>query len=366
MKYTDNILRFASGDLDIFDAFVDLFNHYQAKFSNEANKGKFEYVDNISFEEKERNLNEALLNKIIERSGVNYATADNIQEWFNHPTVRHETFAIVSHLIDAVIPQTIINSIGLYTDVRVGGWGDSFSFNVKPRDLFVVSRGGRAQKSSEVKRQFDGQVNILPESHQITVGTSLYRILTGHDSLAEFAMKAIRSIESQMTADAYNAFETAMAALDATADSGLRIAGYTQSNLIELCQRVGAFSSGRPVVVGTQLALQNVLPADANYRYDLNSEYVRMGYISTAFGYDLMAIPQLADWGSPFKTLLSDDYLWVLSPMDDKLVKLCLEGSTLSYTANTFENANLSQETTFIKSWGAAIATNSVAATITL
>ena len=76
-------------------------------------------------------------------------------------------------------------------------------------------------------------------------------------------MKAVRSIETQMTYDAYDAFATAMGSIDNTASTGLRVAGYSQADFVRLSQTVRAWNGGAtPLAIGTQAALANILPAD--------------------------------------------------------------------------------------------------------
>jgi hypothetical protein len=79
-----------------------------------------------------------------------------------------------------------------------------------------------------------------------------------------------------------------------------------------------------------------------------------------------MALPQVAAWATPFSLALDDAKIYLVSPSSQKLVKLVLEGSTLSNTTGVYDNANLTQSTTLFKSWGSAIATNSAAGCITL
>jgi hypothetical protein len=209
-------------------------------------------------------------------------------------------------------------------------------------------------------------VTVVPEMRELTVGVNLYRVLSGQESLAIFTAKAIQSIETAMTVDAYTVFSTAMAALATTpASQSLKVAGYTQTALTQLAQRVSAYSGGAaPIVLGTKVGLLNVLPDDANYRYDLESPYVQLGYMRHAFGLDIFELPQVADWANPFGLVLSDSTLWIVAPGTDKIVKLCLEGATISNVSGTFDNATLYQNATIWKSWKAAVATSSVAATI--
>lgn len=369
MKIPTNVLNFAGNNTAPYLMFRDYWNHYKS-MNGDAKvefQSKKEDGTSISFAEKEEKMNAALKKEIMRVAGVTSFDTFALEQWVTNPMINWATFAVVSAMIDMIIPESIIETIGLYTDVRTIGWGDSAAFDVEPRDLFVVSKAGKSQRQAEIKKQFRGQVTIIPEMREITVGVNLYKVLAGMESLATFTAKAVRSLETAMTVDAYNAFATAMAALPNTATTGLRVAGYTQAALVSMLQRVTAWNGGaKALVVGTQLALVNVLPDDANYRYTLNDEYVKLGYIKTAFGYDVMALPQVVDISTPWGTVLADDRIWVVSPSSQKLLKLVLEGSTLSNTNQPYDHANLTQNTTLFKSWGVGVSTNAVAGTITL
>ncbi len=358
MKLPANVIAFAGEKVKIYEQFKDYFNHYHKKGS---------YDESKSLSEKEEKINSAVREEIARIA--NLSTVDGIapEVLATNPMYSWATFAVIGSMVDAILPEAIIDSVGLYTDVKVGGYGDSFSFDIKPRDLFVVSKSGKGKRTSEIHKQFEGQVTVTPEFHDITVQVSLYKVLAGQENLAEFAMKAAKSLEAQMTIDTFTTFNTAMGALDNAGDDALRVAGYSQATLVELAQKVTAWNGGnKAVVLGTQLALQNVLPSDANYRYDIDSEYVKIGYIKTAFNYDVMALPQVADYRTPFKLALDDTKIYVISPSAQKLIKLCLEGSTINITNGIFDNSNLTQNTTMKKSWGSAVATSSVAGVITL
>lgn len=104
----------------------------------------------------------------------------------------------------------------------------------------------------------------------------------------------------------------------------------------------------------------------ANYRYDLSSEYVTMGYIRNFQNTDVMVLPQLANYSTPFGLKLADNRIWIVSPSTNKIVKAVLEGSTLAYTDEPYANANLLQNANIQKSWAVGVATNSIGATIEL
>lgn len=369
---TDRILNFAGGmaNTGVYIQFQDYWNHHLAL--NDKTR-QYDYQKTrpdgttITFDEKERQMNAALKKEILRHAGVQSFESFPLEQWVTNPMVNWATFAVVNMLVDVVLPDTLINSIGAYTDIRTIDWGDSASFEIKPRDLFVVSKAGRGMRQGEIHKQFDGQVTILPVLRELSTGVSLYKVLAGKESLAWFVSKVVRSLESEMTRDAYVTFNTAMGNLSNSGDTQLRYSGYSQTDLITLAQKVTAWNGGnKAVVIGTPVALLSVLPQDANYRYTLESDYVRIGYINTMAGYDVMAIPQVADWASPFKLLLDDTRLYVLSPSAGKLVKLVIEGSMMSQTDTPFQNANLTQNATMYKSFGSGIATSAIAGVITL
>ena len=358
LRMPNNVVAFAGDNLKIYEQFADYFNHYHKRGT---------YDESISLSQKAEKVDENMRKEIARLSGVNSITGIAPEVLATHPTYAWASFAVIGAMVDTVLPAALIASTGVYTDVRVGGYGDSFAFDIKPRDLFVPSKSGKAKRHGEVRKQFEGQVTVVPEFHDITVQVSFYKVLAGKENLADFAMKAAKAIEAQATIDTFDTFNTAMGALDNAGDDLLRVAGYTQETLVSLAQKVTAWNGGnKAVVVGTQLALQNVLPDDANYRYDLDSEFVKIGYVQTAFGYDIMALPQVADYTTPFTLALDDDKIYILSPSAGKLIKLCLEGATLSITDGVYQNANLTQSTTMRKSYGSAVATSSIAAVITL
>jgi hypothetical protein len=373
-KIPSQVLAFAGSDqhLGVYKMFSDYWNHFQSDKGNKKDYQHTTIVDGkevtLSFAEKEDALNKSLVKEIARKAGIGNLADFPLETWSSHPTLRWSTFAVVSALVDMILPQTMIDSIGMYTDVKSIGWGDSAAFDITARDLFVVSKAGRAKRQTELHKQYRGQVTVLPEPRQIAVSVALHRVLAGNESLAEFVSKAVLSLESQMTIDVYNTFAVAMAAIDNTASTGLRVAGYSQAEFVRLSQQVRAWNGGaNPIAIGTQAALANILPADANYRYDIDSEFVKMGYFRNFQQTDVLMLPQVADYaGTPFGLKLSDSTIWIVSPSVNKLVKLVLEGNMLAYSDSAYANADLSQNANLVKSYGTAIATNAVAGTITL
>jgi hypothetical protein len=358
IKLPSNVIQFAAGNTSLYENYVDYWNHYQTEFQG---KNK-DYVKTVSFAEKEKALNAMILREIGMAAGIDL-TSQPVERFVNHPLVCWAAGNIMSQMIDAVLPSTMFDSMSLIADIRVAGYGESPIFRIKSRDLFRVTKAGRGMREAEIQKGFEKEVTLYPEPHMVTVGVSLFRVLAGQESLAEFTTKALRSIESQFTLDVYKAFETSMAALS----SDLLASGWSSDTLTLLSQRVEAFSGGsKAVLLGTKRALAKVLPDDTNTRADYASDYVKVGYVRTINGVDTMEIPQIANWESPFSTYISDSYLWIIAPGTDKLVKAVLGGSTMANVNDPYSSPALLQNATFTKHWVTGVVTSSVAATISL
>jgi hypothetical protein len=365
-KLSSNVIAFAAGDNDMLKL-IDSYKDYWNQVRSEAGEKKYVFSAGATLKEKEALINQAILREIGKRAGVDF-TSTPLENVITHPMVNYAAGLIVSNLIEAILPDTVIDSIGMYSEVRNVGWGESELFDITPRDLFPVSKAGKlGMRTAEMHKQYNGQVSLLPEMRQLSVAVSMYRVLAGLESLATFSMKAMRSIETEMAKDAYTVFAAAMLALSATATTGLRVTGYTQKDLVQLAQKVSAFSGGaKPIVLGTKVALSQILPDDANYRYQVSDPAVTVGYIRTISGIDTMELNQFADWTNPFATLVADDKLYIIAPGTDKLVKVVLGGNTLTNVENSFDNSNLNSDFTVWKAFKSAVVTSAIGAVITL
>ena len=170
--------------------------------------------------------------------------------------------------------------------------GDTIKFDIKSNSLFTVSKAGNRQRTTNQQKTFRTTVTMAGVNHEITVGTTLFEILTGQAYLAEEVMKVARSIETAMLFDAYDAFTTEMNGLT----GNLAVTNYSEESLITLLETVTAYNQGRKaVVIGTPLALKAVLPTNTNYRYLLDDEYVKLGHLQTFNGYDVLPMEQVAN-----------------------------------------------------------------------
>ena len=265
-----------------------------------------------------------------------------------------------------ILPEVLTTgSLRYIADFRFADLGDSLSFELENNALFTVTKAGYRLKHADLQKLYKTTVTLVPENHQLTVGTDLYEILTGREFIAEQVMKAAKSIELALLTDAFSAFETTMGNLT----GNLAVTNYSEKALIKLCEIIAAYNYGmKPVIMGTPVALKSVLPSNNNYRYLLEDDYVKLGHLMTFNGFDVIPIEQIPDaynYANPYALKLDDTKIYVVSPAAQKLVQIGFGGETMSNTDSMYENANLLNMSTLRKAWDVQVITNAVAGVVT-
>jgi hypothetical protein len=372
IKLPKSVISFCSGDnetINLFENFSDFWNHCRSE--NGTKQYPYAKVDKngspITFAQKEEALGKLILKEVSKLAGID-VTSMAPEKMASHPMIGWAIGNIETQLIDAVLPRTIIEGTSAFCEVKTVGWGETAIFDIRSRDLFPITKTGRmGMRETELHKGFERQVTVNPEAHMVTTYVSLFRVLTGQESLGIFVTKCLRSIETEMYKDIYNAFATGMSTLSTDATTGLQVTGFTMEDMLKLADKVQSFSGGaKPIMLGTKVALSKVFPDDGNYRFDLESPFVKLGYVRTIGGVDTLEIPQVANWESPYSVYLSDTSLWIIAPGTDKLVKCVIGGTLMSSTSDVYANANLVQTSTLTKFWKAGVHTSSVGGLITL
>lgn len=356
-----NVKAFAEVSKDLYDA----MKAFSLNYNNER-KGLSAFSDH-SREEMAKCINKAFALEIAKQSGVELPNLENkteVRRFAMNPMVRYFANQIQDVMIDMVLPETLMTgSLRYFADIRNADLGDSIKFDIKSNSLFTVSKAGNRQRTTNQQKTFRTTVTMTGVNHEVTIGTTLFEMLTGQSFLAEEVMKVARSIETAMLFEAYDAFTAEANALT----GNLGVANYSEASLISLCETVTAYNQGRKaVILGTPVALKDVLPTNGNYRYLLEDDYVRLGHLATFNGYDVLPMEQVANpySATPYALKLDDTKIYVVSPASDKIVKIGVFGGTFSHQDNAYDNANKQIENTTEKSWEVAVVTNSVAGVV--
>lgn len=240
-------------------------------------------------------------------------------------------------------------------EVMTVGAGNTAKVDVKGNDLFVVETNGRSRRHVRAQKQFNGEQYINPVNHSVTVQVDLYKVMCGIESLAEYAMKIALSIENEMALDILYALQNSYNSLSAN----FKEASYTPTAFKTLATRVTAANGGaKAVAIGTELALQDILPTDQYLKMGLGETYNSVGYLPVFLNTPLIGLAQKIDWASEdYDFAVDDTQVYFISPSAGKLVQVAIEDEGLYIEDGAFDNANLTINATFHKSWAVALAT---------
>lgn len=354
----NSVKLFAEENKELYTAFKDYRDQWLSE--NRGVKGKA--FSAKSLDDKANVINKLFaeeLEKKVPRDGVDLA------HYANSPMVKYFSDAIVDSMIDMVIPDVLNTSVGLIADIKYLDYGDSAKFDMKNNGLFTVAKAGYRQRNTIAQANYGTTVTLTPENHQLTVVTNMYAILADREKLAEYVMKAALSIEAEMLTDIWGTFETAASA--STVPSALKVTNFTETSAVQLIQKVEAYNRAGAVLVGTELALANILPSNSQYRYFLTDEIWKLGHVQQFRNRDVIPVKQIADYKSTnYGLALSDSYIYVMSPAVDKPIKVVVGSTIADHTEDGFFNANLSISHTLNKAWGSACITNAIQGVITV
>jgi len=282
----------------------------------------------------------------------------------NKGVVREFADEIQNNVIDMILPDVIMQgSLPYIADIRTAELDDSIKFNIENNSYFTVSKAGNRKRETNFQKLEDTTFVMRGENHEVSVFATLFELLTGRVSFAKNMMKVAMSIEAQMFNEAYSAFRTEALTLT----GNLQTTNITSQAVMALAQTVTAYNQRRQaVILGTPVALTKVVPSNANYRYDFNSDFVKTGYLQLFNGFELVPMQQYADYTSTnYGLALKDSEIFIVSPSSDKIVKIGLFGGVMTHTDQPYDNANKTVGTTIEKSWGVSVVTGSTMGVIT-
>lgn len=365
MPMMESLVTFAGGNekaLDTYKGMRDYYFHYMSAV--EGKKGYGDFDASVSLDEKETKMHKALLAEVERVSGCPRGDMP-FEAWSMSPQVKWATFAVVGAMIDAVLPDTIIKSVGIYTDMHTVGFGETLEFEVQPNSIFTVSQSANAQRKGFNKKQFAINETLQAVPYQITVQTQLYKVLSGKENLARFVRKAVISVETKMNLEAYNTLAGLVA--NASFPAALKVTGYSADDAITLAQTVEAYNNGAKVsFIGTKKAIYQMLPdTSKGYRMITDASNPQINIVRGVFDWDIIELPQVAT-GINYGLALDDHKVYVMSTGAEKVIKGVLEGVTLANSNDFYDTADLTSSATMTKRFGFAATSNSVCGVITV
>lgn len=335
---------------------VPAWKDYVANYRAVNFAKKNTYDTSKTLDEKQAMMDKMIEDEVLLCAHLNQDGFTSAAANATNPLYQWAKFAVVNKLIDMVIPDVIRDDFMNIANVTNLGYGDSADFEIKSGDLFTVSKNGNSRRHVDAQRQFTGSKTLVPENHTITVEYDLYRMLAGKDSPAEYAMKVILSMESEIAIDIISCLTNAYSSLTAN----FKEAAFSESAFKKLATRVTAANGGaKAVAIGTDIAVGTLLPTNDYLKMELGEEYNKVGYLPVFKGVPVIGIGQKIDWDSAdYDFALSDQYVYILSPQTQKLVQIVFEGDALTINEGYTDGANLTIKNSLHKRWKVGLITN--------
>lgn len=356
LKFNSAYYNMPNDFKEIVQAGVELFYHYRSENApTKEIKSKYASYTQGKYQDKEAIFNKSLRAFANKMAGLGVDSPISDTYAAMHPTVKMATFAVISQMIDIIIPETVLEDFYQFSEVKSAGWGDNFVFNVPSSDLFVVSTAADGTKTGTRQRILGTDVILNPVARRITAGEDMYRIIAGKVNWADFAMRVVRSIESQITVDIASAIFGSYSSLGTNyKETG----AFAQTKFTNLVDRVGAGNGGTTAVAfGTRSALSKVLPDNQYLQFGLGEMYNETGYLGNFQGTGLFALQQRLTPNTDNFAIDGATVLVTAAP-SKQLVKIGFEGETVITQSDVNQNADNSMDYTIFKKWDMKICTS--------
>ena len=339
------------GEKTLIPAWKDYVNNYRAE--NFSVKKSYDTTKTLA--EKEVLVNSAIDKEIANLMKIDCSFLDK-EAYATNPTYQWATFAVTNKLVDMVIPDIVKEDFLQVANTQTIGYGDSAVFDIKSGDLFTVTKNGNSRRHVEAQRQFTGQKALVPTNHTITTEVDTYRVLAGKENHADYAMKVVLSIESEIAIDIMACVKDSFNTLT----TNFKENAYSEAAFKKLAARVsGANGGAKSVALGTELGLGTIMPTNDYLKMGLGETYAKIGYLPVFKNVPLIALAQKIDWASEdYDFALDDAFIYMISPQTQKLVQVVFEGGSLAIADGQFANSNLTQKVSLHKRWCVGLITN--------
>jgi hypothetical protein len=161
----NRVHSFSQEKQDVITASLDLYKHYL--YAGDTVKyARFKDSAEGNYEEKNTLFNklfvkQSVLNAYLPESAV----AD--KRIFSNPAVRNASFALVSDILDTIIPQTVLSGFNVIADVSTVGMGATKHYKVPNNNIFDVNKVARGIRKTEPQRLYNGDAVLIPEPRMI-------------------------------------------------------------------------------------------------------------------------------------------------------------------------------------------------------
>lgn len=252
-----------------------------------------------------------------------------------------EINAIITENVNEVLRVRVGDALDIIADVTYVGHGDKKSYRVRNGKI----RAEYVALGSEIRRQkiYNKEITAEPKA----IGGSVYAewddILAGRaEAFTEMIDEIADAIHEEVLLTIQNTFVKAMQ----EAPAANKYSGsFALGQLRTITNTVSAY--GRPVVVGTAVALSNITQ-DASFKENMSDNmkdsFNRDGFIGVWEGKALVQLPNTFTDENNAEWVLDNNLIYVIPVGADKPVKVTFEGESSLLEKQDFKDGSVTKK----------------------
>lgn len=264
-----------------------------------------------------------------------------------------ELFAIVEEIINVVVEEGLKGDefFNDFVDYRNVAEGDKNEFLIPSNSTFIVSDMANGIATPRRQRIGEDRVVTVPTIVKgVRVYEELRRLLAGKTNWTTFIDKVSVAVMKRRLDDIYTAFSGISATTPGLDATYVTAGSYSEEAVLAIVDHVEAATGKKAMIIGTKPALRKLTTAVMSH--EAESSYHNVGFIGKLAGVDMLGIMNRHKAGTN-NFILPDNKIWIVAS-DDQFIKFVTEGE--AFIKETTDNADMSQEYTYIEQTGCAIA----------
>lgn len=299
---------------------------------------------------------------------VNAALSDCLREYAGSINQfmknRYDIYDIIIKTADEVVPNNVIDAVGIFAEVQQVPQGQKALFRRKlgrsraKKFLTQVGLSGLYETF-----RLDSETFEL-RAHAVGGAASLdfERMLDGAETMAELMEIVTESLTNSVYVEVQKALSAAVKAQGVPTANRVITSGFNPKEMLKLITTVRAYGQSAVIFAPPEFVAEMgpdaIVPVGTNYQGIYHPQDIdrihNQGYINIFRGTPIVQIPQSFIDENNEKTYIDPQTAYIFPTGGERVVKIVLEGET---QINDFKNKDNSMEIHVYKKMGAAILT---------
>ena len=297
---------------------------------------------------------------------VNEAFRDELKglasNYYQFMEKRYTIYQILTETVDAIVPNKVIDAVGIFAEVRTAKQGEKVLFKRKlgkSRAKKFLTRVGLSGVYETFRLDND---TFEVSAYAIGGACSIdyERMLDGAENMAELMEVMTEGLTDAIYIEVQKALVAAINAQGRPAVNMVSSNTFEADKMISLVNVVKAYGAGATIFATPEfiaaMGPDAIVPVGANYQgiyhpQDIDAIH-NQGYINIFRGTPVVQLRQSFVDENNNTTWLNPQFAYVLPTGGERIVKVVLEGNT---QVRDWENKDGSMEIHFYKKMGAAI-----------